>query len=321
VIRKVQVFIFFVFICNCFPVSAGSVRGFGSSGLNPCATGSQGVLEEHQGTCRWKNATLGYERAKVRWGVGQVFSPIETMAYANGFENGYVMYTGTYFVRMHLCPATTEGLCSIKNSVQRFDSVRAEKLNATLKVIDQSPDFGGFNGVLNQSSNACYTFVELERPDKEWRSNGEFFCSDAMVLPPEPAECYFNMGQDLNVALGSLERSEIPINANFADHVQKKSVEVLCTREASVTINIQFNYTPLLIGGESIIKSSATGLGIAMRFDGVNVDPTKVFTKTYSSGFSNFDLEFQAVREPSLHSTDLPAGDFTANAIMIATIQ
>jgi len=169
------------------------------------------------------------------------------------------------------------------------------------------------------SGTGCVTIVDSL--DVEWRfGNNGLVCGDAHALPNIPAKCYVNFGEDLNVDLGTLERASIATRPQTTPTV-KKQVSVLCTRDAGVTLKMQFQYTPVDIGGQSLVKTSTNGLGIAVIYNGIVMSPTHTVTQTYGLGYTNFDLEFEAVRDPNMKLQEISTGDFTANAVMIMTEQ
>lgn len=254
-------------------------------------------------------------------GGGQVFKSLggDGYEYSLGFEKGYVPFTADYTMRMYFCPSEVLSRCTISSSVQSFDSVRSAHVNSTQLIGNQKLNFGGYAGVVGQTSNACYVFVDYS--GKEWKSEGEFFCGDATTLPSEPAECYLNYGEDLSINMGRLERSEITTNIDSSSHNVKKDLSILCTRDATLSADITFSYTTLSIGSNDIIHTSANGVGIALFYNNQLVSPTSVFNDSFIMGYSNVDLEFRAVRDASQSINDVPAGDFTASAVMIMTLQ
>ena len=323
-IKKYIAFIFIgCFILHCNLAFSAGVSGVGTAGWdNPCVEGTLGILENDSSrACSWREGTSGANRALVVWGAGQKFSSKGGGAYgyALGFEKGYVPFASEYNLRMYFCPSLVLARCTISSSVQYFDSVNTVYLNSTQLVKDQGPAFAGYVGVLGQTSNACYAFIDYS--GKEWKSDGEFFCEDATTLPLEPAECYLNYGEDLTVNMGVLERSEISTNIDSSSQNVKKNLSVLCTRDSTISANVTFSYTPLSIGSDDIIQTSANGVGIALFYNGKLVSPTSVFNDSFITGYSDVDLEFRVVRNASQSINDIPAGDFTASAVMIMTLQ
>ena len=315
----------FIFI-GCFLLHSNfafsGVIGIGSTGANhPCVEGTLGVLETGKdNACNWILGSQDSYRAIVVWGGGQVFSSGGTFEeYTMGFQTGYAPYAGRFGLQMYLCPSVVQNKCTISSSVQYFDSVSTVFLKSGQLIYAQRPIFGGYNGTVGQASNACYAYID--EAGKLWKSNGDFFCADAITLPSEPADCYLNYGQDLDVNMGGLERSEISTNIESSSHNVKKELDILCTRDATLSADITFSYATLSIGGNDIIHTSADGVGIALFYKDKLVSPASVFNESITMGYSTIDLEFRAVRDASQSISDIPAGDFTASAIMIMTVQ
>ena len=322
---KANIFISLLFFLLMFSISTAnaSVRGIGVAGggeSGKCVSGTMGrLVSSPVYGCSWEEGTTDSDRARVRWGAGQKFVREMGYAYVYGFEDGYVPYSDSYGLRMFLCPSEGKGKCTISESMQYFDSVSRVNLISSRKVIEQEPWFMGFVGVVNTGSTACYAYVDSI--GTFWKSEGDFFCSDAKTLPLEPAFCYFNMNEDLNINMGALERSDISTIPGTSPHTLKKNVDVLCSGDSAADVKIQFDFLPLSISGMDTINTSATGVGIALRFNGQVVGPTSIFSESYKPGVSSLLLDFEALRDPSQPVNEIPTGGFTAQAIMIVTQQ
>ncbi|MFA1020410.1 fimbrial protein, partial [Enterobacter sp. SAT-E-asb] len=70
-----------------------------------------------------------------------------------------------------------------------------------------------------------------------------------------------------------------------------------------------------------MITSTANGLAVALSLNGGLVSPTDTYTRTYSTGTQTEKLTFEPVRDPSVKISDIPTGAFSANAVMILTLQ
>ncbi|HCB1918492.1 TPA: hypothetical protein MYQ36_004492 [Citrobacter braakii] len=321
-IKKYIAFIFIGFFLLHCSLAFSGVIGAGTAGPNnSCVEGTKGVLEnDKDNACSWIEGTFDNYRAVVVWGAGQVFtySP-NAFEYEMGFSRGYVPFSGEFGLRMYFCPSVVEARCTISSSVQYFDSVYTRYLKSTQKVTSQRPIFGGYNGILAQASNACYAYIDSS--GKAWKSDGDFFCGDAITLPSEPADCYLNYGNDFDVNMGELERSEISTNIDSSSHTVKKELDILCTRDATLSADITFSYSTISIGSNEIIHTTANGVGIALFYNNQLVSPASVFNDSFIMGYSHVDLEFRAVRDASQSISDIPAGEFTASAVMIMTVQ
>jgi type 1 fimbria pilin len=305
------------------PLAYSSVYGIGAAGVGiECAPGYAGQLEDSSFLgCSWVQGSSGPEKARVMWGGGQVFSPLgsKLAGYVIGFEVGYPPFSAPFKMRMHFCPAVETGYCTLRASTFYLDSTASVYLQSGMLVTAQNPDFGGFTGVLSTSSTSCLTYLDSEM--NEWKSLGDFFCRDATGLPEKPATCFLNHEQDLNVYMGEIERSEIQTSISSSNHHVKKEFKVLCTRDAGTSAIIQFEYETISVDGGDAIFSSADGVGIAMMFDGEVVGRNKTFSRNYDAGYSTESLDFYVVRDNLYPISDIPSGDFTANAVMVLTIQ
>lgn len=307
------------------PLANSTVFGAGISGTGTtCAPGYDGVLTDYgiSTGCGWAQASEGSNKAVILWGAGQEFRPSNGGAWTGvtyGFERGYVPFSGNFRVRMYFCPSTSKKICTQKMATQYLDSNANVFLNSTELVVNQNPNFAGYNGVLLNSSNHCIAYLDEEM--NLWKSNGAFFCQDTLTLPDTGSTCYINHENSLDVNIGILERSEIQTNAESSNHHVEKEFTVLCTRDAGTTATVQFEYASLsLINGDAI-KSTANGVGVIMKYNGEYVKLNKTFTKTYAPGYTYETLDFYAVRDSSTPVQDIPSGDFTASAVMILTIQ
>lgn len=318
-----KAFIFIIVFFIMQSQSLAAIYGIGIAGANnKCVDGTQGVLTDNfEFGCSWENATSGADRAQVVWGAGQKFSASSSQKYANGVESAYVPYTGHYSVIQHFCPSTVVASCTRGSSTQSMTSTGSVNLLSSKLINDQNPKFGGFSGVLGSSSNACYTF--MDDSGEEWKANGEFFCADVGALPETPSTCYLNVNLDMNVDMGSLERGKIAtVPESGALGNVKKTFPVLCTRDAGVSVKTTFQFTPLTVNGNEVVSSSTANLGVAIFYNGELVGPASTpITENFDAGYTNRELEFQAVRSPDVELKNIPTGTFTANAVMIMTEQ
>lgn len=326
---KVNCFLYYALLVFGFifynPLAHSTVYGAAISGVGTtCAEGYKGALTDYGKTigCGWSQGSVGAAKANVLWGAGQEFKPSNTNTMAGvtfGFEKGYAPFSSYYKMRIYFCPSTSQGTCSQAFAAQYFDSNASVFLNSSELIVSQDPDFSGYSGVLASSSTSC--IVLIDEAMNAWKSDGEFFCQDAKNLPETGAACYLNHGNVLNVDIGRIERSEIQTNAESSNHHANKEFLVLCTGDAGTAATIQFVYENLSLVNGDAIKSSADGVGIMMKYNGEYVKLNKTFNKNYNSGYTTEMLDFYAVRDPLVPLSDIPAGDFTAHAVMILTIQ
>lgn len=304
-----------------FAVVSGVLGGFDAT-YSPCAKGGKDVKEDsHYGGCVW-NTDDPDMRAQVLWGAGQKWSPGSGQPRVFGLENAYPPFTANYSMRVHFCPSTGSGICTIGSSAQTLDSVSTQLMHSTHAIASESDqyNFRGYSGVVSSASNACYTMVDPT--GVEWASSSTpYMCQDANILPTVPATCYLNDGADLNVDMGNLERSTIAtIPASSAAGNIKKEIDVLCTRDAGVTVSTTFQFTPISISGSEVASTSTPYLGVAIFYEGKLVTPSsEPLIETFELGHTSRELEFQAVRDPNTALKDISSGDFNASVVMVMT--
>lgn len=261
-------------------------------------------------TPEYVNDGINILKSDTSWGSQPLFMEAQF--------SGFVPKTGFYYLRFHACPTTVANRCSIANSTIVLRSQYNIYILSNQNFMDGDRNFGPFSANIPANSSICFTLVDSN--EIEWGLPGKFTCSDAGILPDKPSSCNFNSGAALNVDMGTIERSTIGIAPGTTPTV-KKTLQVVCTGDAAITSNIQFQYTPLSVNGSSVVQSSANGLGVAIIYKGSAVKPTDVFTQSYESGITPLDLEFEAVRDPKVASGAIPTGKFSANAVMVVTQQ
>lgn len=292
---------------------------------NSCATPSsmsfkQGGLSDSP-ACHWESSDPT-DRSKVLWGAGQKWSPTAGAAGRGGAVGGfYVPYTGVYRMRAHFCPSNSRSVCTIAKSTQTMDTVDSLNISSAEAINARKRNFGGYSGQLSVDSNACYTLVDTQ--GFEWTGGGGFMCKDGGTLPSTPSTCYLNQSMDLSVEMGSLERSKIStVPASGTAGNIKKTIPVLCTRDAGVTVETTFQFTPLTVNGNEVVSTSTSNLGVAIFYNGTLVGPASTpVTETFEAGYAYRELEFQAIRNPDIAPKDILTGTFTASAVMVMTEQ
>lgn len=270
------------------------------------------------------------------YSAGQTLNSAGNQAFFNGgvLEGVYVPFTGTYFVRMHYCRVAEEDnadsygfvegqRCTLEGSYMSVDSLKKAEVSSQVALDYLDSDFGGGvgSGTLPYPSSMCFTLVDTY--GNEWGDvNSLSSCVDANPLPHIPAVCYINYGKDLNVNFGTIERSKINLNPHSGDlgNVQKNTT-VLCTRDANVAVKTKFSFTPVNINGNQVVSTGSDKMGVAIIYNGKVVTPEDVFSETYSKGITNINLEFEMIRQAGNDLGEIPTGEFSADAIMIMTMQ
>lgn len=260
-------------------------------------------------------------RSTTLWGGGQKWIPDTGDGRGGAVGNFYVPYTGTYSMRMYFCPSNKRDKCTISRATQTMDTVGKVTIPSTEKINTQQRNFGGYSGVTAVDSNACYALVDSS--GAVWTGGGYFMCQDANPLPSTPATCYLNHNSNLDVDMGNLERSDISTTPMYgATGNLKKTVSVLCTRDAGTTVSTAFQFTALSVSGQEVVSTSSAHLGVAIFYKGQLVGPSSTPVKeTFEVGYTDRELEFQAVRDPNVDLKEIPTGNFTASAIMVMTEQ
>lgn len=244
---------------------------------------------------------------------GQNFGTLNNGEGAPQFSNAHVPANGYYVFVYYACYGNSHS-CSRKQGVSVFSSRRVY-LYATSKLDDQYDSvYGTFR--MPYDGGICITLIS---PDgKEYAPKGSgWFCQDVVELPSTPpanSKCTFNSDNELNVSLGSLERSEIATNAQSGPSVSK-TFPVVCTGDKAHSFYMSFMYTPGSIGGQEIVSSSTSGLGVAILYGGKVMGPKNWSRVDFLSGSNSLTLEFRAVRDSNERL--IKTGDFKANAVMV----
>lgn len=291
-------------------------------GLPPCAPGGKNVqLSNNSEVCG--PISYMWESFEFLYGAGQKIGNGKGLGFGASQRGVYPPFTGVYSMAAHFCATEdSKNRCTLKNSYLTVPSLSKVSLVSNIEVSKQNGSFGGgASAVLTATSSMCWTFVD-ER-GVEWAANAPAYCADAKKLPVVPADCYINYQEDLNVDMGNLERSKIatvPVSGTQGNI--KKSFPILCTRDAGMTVLTSFQFTPLTISGNEVVSTNSPNLGIAIFYKGELVGPSSTpITENFETGYTDRELEFQAVRNSNAALSDIPTGSFTASAVMVMTAQ
>lgn len=255
-------------------------------------------------------------------GAGQEFPDNGKGSEPMGRWRTYVPFSGSYKMRMHLCYGIGHSRCTLAKSSDYRDSRNTVKLNSTSMIYSQTPDFGGIIGAtISQAAMLCVTLVDTH--NVEWSSGDATTCQDAGRLPDTPATCYLNGNADLNVDMGTIERSSIAtVPASGSTGNIKKTLPVLCTRDAGTTVSTTIQFTPITVSGSEVVSTKLSNLGVAIFYDGKLIGPSSSpITESFQVGYTDREFEFQAVRSSGVAIKDIPTGSFSASAVMIMTEQ
>lgn len=233
---------------------------------------------------------------------------------------GYVPVSGKYKVRLILFGPQKE---IAETSYAYFEAgrdIQAQPVTVSGKDVP-------IKYTSDLATHACYTIADED--GKEWalEVGGGRGCSGYTPLPPTPPSpaisCSINNGGLLSVDFGSLDRALLP-TVPETGQAQYKQIPVVCTTSSSVTtvnMSMQASYTPITVSGKQVIKTSSNGVGVTLLYNNQALASGSVKPLTLTMGTNMLTLGFEAVRNPSVNIKDVPAGSFSASAVMILTMQ
>lgn len=296
---------------------AGGIFGVGA--LPPCSNPSSINIILSDGMCVPDGSGNTSGRfafgESQRWGPSSIDSQFTNIGW---FYSTYVPYSGYWKFGIALCPGT--GKCSLGKASVKMLSIKEMYIRSTQSIASQYLSAGGYPAYTQPQVMSACTFLYSIEDSQMWSSRDTTSCTDGHRLPQEPAACLINYGESLNVDLGRMERSSISTAPGTSKAI-KKTIPVMCTGDAALTVSMQLQYTPISVGGDQIVKSSTEGLGVAIQYNGKVVKPTDSQILSFPPGISNLDLEFEAIRDPNVALGDIATGAFTANAVLMMTEQ
>lgn len=139
--------------------------------------------------------------------------------------------------------------------------------------------------------------------------------------PPPPSSCTINGGNTLNVSLGNIDRATAPTvpGTGSSRHIQ---IPIECTGSvATIPVIMTLSFTPITIGSDQIVKSSANGLGVSITYNDSPLSTSDTTAIDLIPGSNELELGFEAIRDPNVAVGDVPTGAFNASATMILTQQ
>jgi len=231
----------------------------------------------------------------------------------------YVPKTGQYRVKA----SSTSGAGEVAISTPVL-------IDAMIPVGNQSLAVSGVDTPLTATSpdvnvHYCYALIDENGNDYGWSSSGTHCAGgDPTPLPPTPPQptssCVINDANSLNVSLGTLERATLP-TVPGAGTVKDVAIPVQCSGDASVTMSMALNYTPITVSGEQVVKTSANGIGVAVIYSNQPFASASTSSVTFPPGSSTLNLGFEAVRDPAVTIGSIPTGAFSASAVLVMTQQ
>lgn len=122
----------------------------------------------------------------------------------------------------------------------------------------------------------------------------------------------------IDVAFGQLERSEISTTLPASNDVSK-TLTLNCSGTSVHNFSLKLNMTPVS-WSNSQITTSNSALGISVSKDSTVLNNGSSFDMSVT-GSGTAGLVFSVLRNPSLPSSSIATGDFTASATLVVTEQ
>lgn len=288
--------------------------------------GANAIGPTSGGYCPWNAGSGSYYGARQPIGFSSTgINP--------GDEHGYVPVSGNYVLQLYYCIRNVAYYSNMdtctKARGQMSRSGGSFYLESTIPIAKQkiSNDISPTNipsGI--RSVSACIVIMSKDTyidyvGERTGGSQYIFpYCADGVPLSPQPGGCKFNDDLDLDVNLGTLERSEIAVQSGTSVPVTK-DISISCTGNIPYNANMKLDYTPISVSNDNVVSTSTKGLGVAVLYKGKVIQPGESFPLSYQPGINTLTLGFEAVRDPAMALSDLKTGDFTANAVLVFTEQ
>ncbi|NDO83182.1 hypothetical protein CJP72_21135 [Citrobacter sp. NCU1] len=234
----------------------------------------------------------------------------------NIYINGFVPVSGQYRIELMLDTPNRDSSISNPFYVEANINVSQQSLNATSS--DQPINYSTPYAV-----HTCYLL--LNEAGQSWAITRGRGCDGYTPIPPTPPQpptsCTINNGSTLNVNLGTVDRAQL-VTVPGTGSIHHTQIPVECTGDVtSIPVIMKLSYTPLTIGGEQVVKSSANGLGVTIIYNNQPLSTSDSTSINFVPGSNTLDLGFEAVRNPATPVGDVPTGAFSASATVIMTQQ
>lgn len=235
----------FAFLSYMPPAPA---RGVFGEGIPATCEGSVGwsAFGDH---CQWDSYAQGDGLNWIKNETRLTSDP--SYGLFTGYSESFVPYDGQWRIRTYICHVSSASRCDAAQAVAYFDGSKAAQLSASQSIGNQSPDFGSTTGTIPANSSLCYAFADATRLGRVYTTAAARSCTGLPLLPDAPSVCHLNADDDLNVVLGTLERSEIDTDVVDSNTVNKE-MTVACQGNAEITTKMQFQYTPDAINGQQL---------------------------------------------------------------------
>lgn len=191
----------------------------------------------------------------------------------------------------------------------------------------QNPNWGGSTQqTVNTmgSTSLCYMLRDENAGKVYVGKEGPWCIGSYPPLPPTPSvdTCSINNDNPVTVDMGEINRADISTTAGSGE-LKHKSIPVWCNSpagNATMPVNLQFNYTPTTFAAGKAIQSSVPGVGISVGYDSKILVSNEVLNLNLPTGDSNMDFTFEAIRDSSVAVADIETGPFTASGVLIMSL-
>lgn len=199
----------------------------------------------------------------------------------------------------------------------------SNKLTGT---ISSGANGGSINDVWNPNfyRNLCFSVTAVRSSASGWGiwginylyPAGTVMCS-APINRVAPDTCSVST-PSIDVAFGQIERSTIGTSAP-AKNAITKNVSLSCTGTSTHNFSLKLNMTPASWSNSQIATSNGA-LGVSISKDGTLLSNGTAFDMSVL-GSGTAALSFSLLKNPTVASSDIATGDFTASATLIVTEQ
>lgn len=297
-----------------------SVNGTRCAGLN---------VEDNQGECifNYTAADTGQVRWENEWpDNGRPPQPV-TFPVGGGQHsimmqhgNAIAPVTGVYTLTTHICESLVQGTnlnsCTIAAAVDVIHGRRTMQLTGGELIGTHDVKGGDKKVSVRGAVSICYT---LDTNGHQYKLPPLIYCGDGEPVPDHPESCHLDGGTQLNVPLGAVRRSDVPLVGHAGAGVSK-TIGVTCSGDSALDTVTTFKYTALS-GEPSAVATSTDGLGIAVDYNGAPIGSGQEVPGSFASGANTITLNFTPVRSTTVPASQIATGDFTSDLVMIITIQ
>lgn len=236
----------------------------------------------------------------------------------------YAPGRGNYAIVLYICGGRASGNCTPAEASWHANIT-------SYAPVDMGAPIGGQNiPVISgtppnyDTGTACYALVsDTGKVYSIPGTTASCYGAGLEPAPPEPVNnstCIINNNNNLQVGLGTLDRSQI-VTVPGSSPLIEKTFSIVCEGGNTISVNMQLKYTPITVSNKQVINSSTDGLGVAINYNGQILSPTDVVPLQLLIGTNTLTLGFEAVRDPNIPLKEITTGAFTASAVLVMTQQ